>query len=374
MRRSRTAVVSAGAEDERTAKPVPPSPEVFIAAAAAGGFELDGDQLAAVASLVELASRTLNGDRPAPAIYLWGPVGRGKTWLIDTLVSALPPGLACRFHFYAFFRDFHQRLHHHGPGQASVGRALDDLVGGAQVVCFDELYAHEPGDAQLFTVILTELRERRDLPMVITSNYPPDGLMADAEFATSGTASDNIVKVRHASFESGIELIKRAFDVVSVDGGIDYRTVADSVFAVGFRSGSYVVYDGAPELNRGHVVRVGTRALRATVAGDEVAFDFNELCDQPVGASDVARLTGHFRSWRIDHVPRLFTCRPEAAQRFVHFVDVLCDADVRLVVTSPWTRRELVDGSPMPPDVARLESRLALLSPRGEHQHFSRSS
>lgn len=342
---------------------VTPALEVFASAAIEAGFRLDEAQLSAAGHLVATARRVLDGDRPAPATYLWGPVGRGKTWLLDAFVASLPPGTARRFHFHGFFRAFHERLHHHGPGHASVGRALDDLVGDARVVCFDELYAHEPGDAQLFTVILTELRERRDLPMVVTSNYPPDGLLADAEFLTSGTSSDQLVVVRHALFEPGIALIKRAFDVVGVDGGVDYRTLPRDSPTKGFRSGSYVVLDaGDPTAGPRQAITVGGRTLRASVAiGDEVVFEFADLCDQPVSASDVAQLTAQFRLWKIDNVPRLSECTPEAAQRFVNFVDVLCDVDVRLVVTSRWTRQELVTGSRMPPDMARLESRLALL-------------
>lgn len=342
---------------------VPPTPESFAAAALESGFHLDHAQVVAASLLSDAARRVLDGDRPAPAIYLWGPVGRGKTWLLDAFVGSLPPGMARRFHFHAFFRDFHERLHQDGAGYASVGRALDDLVGEARVLCFDEMYAHEPGDAQLFTVILTELRQRRDFPMVVTSNYPPDGLLADAEFRTSSTSSDQIVVVRHAVFEPGIELIKRTFDVVSVDGGADYRQVQHGAHSEGFRSGLYIVLATMhPRADAGQSVMVGNRTLCATaVHHPEVTFDFADLCDRPVSAADVAQLTKRFTSWRIENVPQLTTCTPEAAQRFVNFVDVLCDVDVRLVVTSRWTRDELVCGSPMPPDLARLESRLALL-------------
>lgn len=164
-------------------------------------------------------------------------------------------------------------------------------------------------------------------------------------------------------FEPGIELIKRTFDVVSVDGGADYRKLPRDSHPEGFRSGKYIVLaTEQPRTHAGQSVSVGTRTLHATSAQrDDVTFEFADLCDQPVGAADVAQLTNRFRSWRIEHVPRLTTCTPEAAQRFVNFVDVLCDVDVRLVVTSRWTRDELVRGDPMPPDLARLESRLALL-------------
>lgn len=158
--------------------------EAIRAAARRDGFELDSAQVEAARVLADAAERLSRGD--TPGVYLWGPVGRGKTWLVDAFLSAEPVEAARRFHFHRFFRLFHEALGRHRPPDA-VRRALDDLVRDAQLLCFDELYAHETGDAQLFTVILRDLRERRRLPMVVTSNYPPDGLLPDAEFRSSAS-------------------------------------------------------------------------------------------------------------------------------------------------------------------------------------------
>ena len=365
QRRQRSTKESASAN--ATTAFSPPGPEAFVEAAAADGFHLDSAQLAAVDRLADTAARIARREGPAPALYLWGPVGRGKTWLVDVFLRTLPARSARRFHFHAFFRAFHQGLHRHGPGHASVARALDDLIGDANVVCFDELYAHEPGDAKLFTIILRELREQRDLAMVVTSNYPPDGLLPDAEFVSSGASwEEPAVKVRHQAFAEGIALIKRRFEVVPIDGGVDYRTLARQVPAVGFRSGAYLIVndDGLVEPHARVPVPVASRALGARELRDRdrhVTFTFADLCEQPVGASDIAMLTARFQSWRIENVPTLATCTPEAAQRFVNFIDVLCDADVRLVLTSQHAQRELLQGDRLPPDVARLRSRLTLL-------------
>jgi cell division protein ZapE len=177
------------------------------------GFALDPCQHAAVEALASAAARTVAGE--APGVYLWGPVGRGKTWLLDAFVRCWPPHAARRFHFHRFFREFHEARHRRGFGAASVSGTVEDLVGGATVVCFDELFAHEPGDAYLFTSILTELREHRPVPMVVTSNYAPDDLLPDAEFVTSGsTWEESVVKIDHCAFETGIALIKRSFEIV----------------------------------------------------------------------------------------------------------------------------------------------------------------
>lgn len=338
----------------------------FHEAAEAAEFRLDAAQAAASTRLAAVA-QALSAGSPAPSLYLWGPVGRGKTWLVDVFVGALPSGSARRFHFHSFFRQFHDGLGRHGPGHASVGRSLDDAIGDARVVCFDELYVHEPGDAQLFTMILRELRERRELPMVVTSNYLPDGLMPDAEFVTTGLGAWDPVKVRHASFQPGIDVIKRTFEVIGIDGGLDYRSIGSPSSVEGFASGAYIIGRRRPSAGPGSgsgvpVALEGGRCVRAErVDRRDVTFAFEELCERPVSASDVTRLTERFNRWTLLDVPPLAGCSPEAAQRFVNLLDVLCDANVRLTVLSQVAPPELVGGA-VPPDIARAQSRLAMLA------------
>lgn len=338
-------------------------------AAREDGFDLDHDQHRAAEALASTAALIVAGE--APAVYLWGPVGRGKTWLLDAFVRCWPPHAARRFHFHRFFREFHETRHRRGYGAASVSRTVEDLVGGATVVCFDELFAHETGDAYLFTSILTDMRDHRPVPMVVTSNYAPDDLLPDAEFVTSGsTWEEPVVKIDHRAFEAGIALIKRSFEIVSVDQGIDYRDLSARSRASGFRSGTYRITPPATDAPTagaaGAVVEIRGRALHAiTASNGEVVFAFTELCERPVGAGDIAELVGRFRRWTIVDVPPLSSCSPEGAQRFVNFVDVLCDADVRLDITSPVAPDELVrpvaGGRAVPPDSARLRSRLSFL-------------
>lgn len=337
----------------------------FGRAAEAAGFRLDEAQIVAATRLAAAANAVAAGER-VQSLYLWGPVGRGKSWLVDVLVGVLPDGWVRRFHFHAFFREFHEGLRRHGPGHHAVARALDDVIGDARLMCIDELYAHEPGDAQLFTIILRELRERRDFPMIVTSNYAPDDLMPDAEFVTTGLGAWDPVKVRHSSFEAGIAVIKRTFEVINIDGGVDYRAAGSVPAEDGFSSGLYIVREHQrPDAWEPVAVRVydGREVTAELVEHEAVTFSFQELCEQPVSAGDITRLVRRFRSWTLVGVPPLASCSPEAAQRFVNLVDVLCDADVRLNVWSHVAPMELVAGA-VPPDLARARSRLGLLQLR----------
>lgn len=252
-----------------------------------------------------------------------------------------------------------------------MSRALDDLLGDATVVCFDELHVHEPGDGGLVIRLLRELLVDRPLTLVITSNYHPDGLLPTAVLPHSGGAFEEPVKVRHEYFLPGIHLIKSSMDIVAVDGGHDYRFDAGVPRPTGFRSGFYIEPRDVQETRRTGLlppaapvaITVGTnRTLRAQhSSGGTIGFEFDDLCERHVGAGDVVELTAQFDSWVIYNVPPLERCSPEGAQRLVNFVDVLHDADLRLTITSSVTLEDLVAGRRVPADVARLRSRLTLL-------------
>jgi cell division protein ZapE len=159
--------------------------ERFRRAARERGFVLDAAQEHAVDRLAELGARAGRRRRlPHRAeprgLYLWGPVGRGKSWLLDTFFEAvaLPPERRRRVHFHAFFRQLHEAVRRHRDAHSwhAVDAAVSELAHGVELLCFDEFHVHDPGDAMLVTRLLHELHARKVL-LVSTSNYPPAGLL-----------------------------------------------------------------------------------------------------------------------------------------------------------------------------------------------------
>jgi len=334
------------------------------------GFALDQPQRLALSRLADVAAGSVSSPQITQPrrLYLWGPVGRGKTWLLDAFFEALPIAKR-RSHFQRFFREFHAGMAGKAPGRSAIAASLEEIIGDARVFCFDEFYAHEPGDATLLTRVLEELVIQRDLAVVVTSNYAPEGLLPDVEHRTS----DGPVEVSHRVFERGIALINEAFEVVAIDAGIDYRqqsSVHDDRHA-GFRAGAMVSPGTADQLAAlglavaaagGVVALNGGRRIRARGIADAIVrFDFEDLCNRPVSAADVVGIANRYTTWVLHDVPRLSTCSPEAAQRFVNLIDVLHDMDVRLVITTAHPPGELLEGDSMPPDAMRARSRLSLL-------------
>ncbi|MEK8226947.1 cell division protein ZapE [Oerskovia sp. M15] len=192
--------------------------------AARRGFSLDPGQAAAVDALAALAAGL---DHPAPALsglYLWGPVGRGKTWLMDAFFGiyggdARPGGGAVRVHFHDFLRRLHGERFHRG----SIDAALDAILGSARLVCFDEFHVHDAGDAMLVARAVRAL-DARGVNVVLTSNYPPSGLMPSPAY--------------HHLFVPTIDLLVGRLDVVEVGGDHDHRRSPSDVVD-GFRDGSF---------------------------------------------------------------------------------------------------------------------------------------
>ncbi|WP_369370774.1 cell division protein ZapE [Promicromonospora sp. Populi] len=335
-------------------------------AAGAAGYVLDPAQLAAAEHLEGLLEtiRTGVGRRPSAVghgAYLWGPVGRGKTWLLDRFHS-LAGGP--RFHFHEFYRVLHTELWARTGTPDAMDRALDALLGDTRVLCFDELHLHDAGDAMLLSRALRTLLGR-GVTLVATSNYPPQGLLPDPLF--------------HQLAEPLIALLESSLQVLEVDGPVDYRQlrVPDAApVTPGWRVGSVLVPGSARDLAEAGLVRPtpgeavdvplsGGRSVRALRASDgSVWFDFVGLCAAPVSALDLLSLAERFGRWVVSDVVPFTDCHVSTQQRFVSLVDVLYDRDLPLVVTAPGPLAEVLAvsaGRPTPPDLVRATSRLRQL-------------
>lgn len=339
------------------------TPGIFEAAAREAGFVLHESQRAAALRLsrlgTELSGRRAPFTAPPRGIYVWGPVGRGKSWLVDTFYAAAPTPRKRRMHFHEFFREFHTRYAAHRGERAAGDHAVAELLGDCRLVCFDEFHVHDPGDATILARVLDSLFVQR-ITLVATSNYPPAGLLPNPLF--------------HHLVEPVAAALEAALDIVAVAGDRDYRQAPRPAGSLsGFRRGRYLwpgtaaqLADAglaAPEPGERRPVDLGTRTISArAVRGGSVWFDFADLCDAPYATIDYLELADRFPVWTLSGIPPLASTNREAAQRFANLVDVLCDRDITVDLIAPAPLPELLTGELLPPDIARTASRLALLS------------
>jgi cell division protein ZapE len=292
-------------------------------------------------------------------VYLWGPPGRGKSWLVDTWHAALPPGLAYRVHFHDFFRRLQDEVFGRRDEARAVDAAMAALVGRARIVCFDEFHVHDPGDAMLVTRLLRELLDRHTT-LVATSNYPPEGLLPNPLF--------------HRLFEPAIRLIEGRLDVVAVTGPVDYRTLAsdDAFSRTGFRAGALVSPGDAAQLASygltappAHAVAelaVNRRTLTARSADDRVLWiDYAHLCEATTSTADYLVLAERNTTWVVDRVPGWDACTRDGRQRLASVVDIAYDRDIRLFLVGPDAPARPPADAEAPPDYFRTASRLAQL-------------
>ncbi|MGA6206091.1 cell division protein ZapE [Nocardia testacea] len=339
------------------------TPEVFEVAARTAGFDLDAAQYAAATRLVRLGDelsrrRPLFGGSAPRGVYVWGPVGRGKSWLTDTFYAAVPITGKRRMHFHEFFREFHTRYAAHRHEKHAGARAVRELLGASRLVCFDEFHVHDPGDATIMARVVQSLLAQR-ITLVATSNYPPTGLLPNPLF--------------HHLIEPLAATLHRSLDIVEVAGPHDYRRAhRPGTPAAEFERGGYLWPGTGAQLARAGLVppapaerqrlRLGARAVTArAVRGDAVWFDFTDLCDGPYSTIDYLSLADRFRDWTLSGLPPLSTTGRDAAQRFANLVDVLCDRDRRLHLVAAAPLTVSLTGDHLPPDIQRTASRLALL-------------
>jgi cell division protein ZapE len=304
------------------------------------GFVSDSSQWRAVERLQRLyeewraykkkrdsALRRLLVKPPLPkGVYLWGPVGRGKSFLMDSFYLCVPLVRKRRVHFHHFMREIHRELDALKGTEDPIAEAAARTARRYRLVCFDEFHVSDIADAMILGRFLEQTMER-GVQYVMTSNYHPDQLYPDG--------------LQRERFQPVIELLKEKLDVVSVDNGTDYRRLKMERLKV-----YHVGAGGDAVLNRifGELKDVEEEHQPLDVEGREIAyrkragglvwFDFAALCGGPRSYADYVDLARRFHTVILSDVPRLEPKSADAARRFTWLVDVLYDDRIKLVVSA----------------------------------------
>nr|WP_256675735.1 cell division protein ZapE [Pseudomonas sp. R5(2019)] len=316
------------------------------------GYTLSHSQQRVIQSMAQQAGQL--DQASARSLYLHGAVGRGKSWLLDGFFRAVPISQKRRLHFHDFFAQLHQGMFRHRGQDDALGMTLDELLQDCRLLCFDEFHVHDIGDAMLIKRLFTALFERR-IFLLITSNYPPEGLLPNPLY--------------HERFLPVIKLINAHMQVMEVGGAHDYRSQPESGIGQLFTQGHYV-WPGCtaqrqalqlPPLDSPpFALAVGTRELQARLCHERtIRFDFSDICEQPTAVMDYLELSRRFDTWIIDRLPNLEDCTVAAQQRFINLIDVLYDQDKRLLLIGQRPLRDSLGGTAA--DLARTRSRLGQL-------------
>jgi cell division protein ZapE len=306
------------------------------------GYIADVSQMQAVERLQQLyeewsaykarrstALRKLLVRPPLPrGVYLWGAVGRGKSFLLDSFFRCLPLERKRRVHFHDFMRDVHRQLaelkDREDPLDALAGR----IARHCRLICFDEFHVNDIADAMLLARLL-ERTLARGVVYCMTSNYPPDALYRDG--------------LKRENFLGAIALVKQHMDVLQVDGGVDYRLRAlEQVKAYHTPLGAAT--DAALSETFHRIAEAGDEEAQLEVqgrtlpalhrAGGLVWFDFMVLCGWGRSQHDYLELARRFHTVILSGVPRMGLELADEARRFTLLVDVFYDNRVKLIVSA----------------------------------------
>ena len=341
--------------------------EAYEAELAARGYKSDPAQLLAVAALERCAQewseykekrsnaiKKLLNRPPVPrGVYLYGGVGRGKSFLMDCFYNAVPIRRKTRLHFHEFMREVHRELR----DLQGIVNPLDELAKRMakrfRLICFDEFHVSEITDALILHRLLAAMFEQ-GVGFMTTSNFKPDDLYP------GGMHRDRVLPA--------IALLNANLEIVNVDNGTDYlsRTIeqikmyhqpwgelADAEMAQDF-----VKLAESPDEDP--VLHIEAREIHAKrKAGGVVWFDFKTLCGGPRSQNDYLEIATQFHTVLLSNVPCMPPRLSSEARRFTWLIDVLYDRRVKLIMSAEVAPDALYTEGPLAHEFPRTVSRIA---------------
>ena len=330
------------------------------------GFRSDPAQLRAVDSLercenewADYKARRSNAltkliARPEipRGVYLWGGVGRGKSFLMDCFFTALPLQRKTRLHFHEFMREIHRELTEMAGTSDPLLHLGKSISLRFRLICLDEFHVADITDAMILHRLLESLFANR-VSIVTTSNFPPRGLYPN------GLHRERILPA--------IALLEEKLEVVSVDGPVDYRQAtlqAVELYHTPLGPKADAAMNDAFERlaeakDESPLLKIEHREIRARRrAGGVVWFDFRQLCGGPRSQNDYLELAAQFHTLLLSGVPQMSPRLASEARRFTWLIDVLYDRRVKLIMSAAVEPEALYVEGPLVHEFPRTVSRL----------------
>lgn len=343
--------------------------ERYQAALATGDFSEDAVQLAAVTYMDNLYHEIIKAQdssgggwfsslfksKPVmpKGLYMWGGVGRGKTWMMDMFYESLPIKRKMRMHFHHFMQRVQRELVAL-QGQADPLKKVADIIHQeAVVICFDEFFVSNVSDAMILGDLFSMLFDR-GITLVATSNIEPSGLYKNG--------------IHRDRFLPAIAQVEKHTTVMNIDAGIDYRLrllkqaklysspLTDDT--KDWLSERFDTLAGGQTISTSPIM-IGGRNIDVIKRTETMLLaDFRVLCMQPRSAADFIEIANDFDTVMVDNVPALNDTLMDPTRRFIYLVDEFYDRRVKLLIRAEQSILTLYQGEKLAFEIERTRSRL----------------
>ncbi len=302
--------------------------------------------------------RLINRPDVPKGVYMWGGVGRGKSFLMDSFYSVVPVVRKTRLHFHEFMRAVHHQLDELKGVADPLDEVAKRIAKKYRLICFDEFHVSDIADAMILYNLLKALFDN-GVSFVMTSNYEPSTLYPD------GLHRDRMLPT--------IALLKDKLDILNVDAGNDYRKRAleqvqayymplNAASDQKLREAYAKVADTADESPIVHIENREIRALRK--AGGVIWFDFATLCGGPRSQNDYLELAERFHTVVLSGIPAMSAGQSSEARRFTWLIDVFYDHKVKLIMSAAVEPEELYTQGMLANEFHRTVSRIIEMQSR----------
>ncbi|TXJ04753.1 MAG: cell division protein ZapE [Acinetobacter sp.] len=286
-------------------------------------------------------------------VYMWGGVGRGKTWLMDQFYDSIPFRRKTRLHFHHFMQQVHKELNKLSGQRNPLELVADQIYKNAVVICFDEFFVSNVTDAMILSDLFQKLFER-GVTLVATSNIAPEGLYKNG--------------IHRDRFLPTIALVQQHCAVLNVDAGVDYRLRVlkqAQLFKHPLRADAHAWMNERfqalthTQMPCNTSIIINSRVVETLGHTEDVLWcEFSELCFKPRSPADFIEIANIYNTVLVSNVPHLTDFLSEGTRRFIYLVDEFYDRGVKLLLTSEDSIVELYQGERLAFEIERTRSRL----------------
>ena len=288
-------------------------------------------------------------------LYIWGGVGRGKTYLMDVFFESLPGESKMRTHFHRFMQRVHRDLASLQGQKNPLEKVADQIARESRVLCFDEFFVRDIGDAMILAGLLEALFKRQVI-LVATSNIEPNSLYEDG--------------LQRQRFLPAIALIKAHTQTVEIQSGVDYRlrsltqaTLYHCPILADTKSRLMACFHELTQehaqVHKGAEIEILERRIGTQYCSKDVVwFAFEQICEGARSAFDYVELAKIYHAVILSGVPQMQESASDSARRFISLVDELYDRKVKLVIAAEVPIAQLYTGEKLRFEFERTESRL----------------